>query len=316
MIRFACPSCHKRLKAPENKAGFKIACPRCAQRLEIPGPTTLPARQKTILGSLLSPFARPPAAVAAPEGPAAPPAQALVVACPGCRCQLRITAAMLGMPLKCPRCSTAFTTGKPPPVETVAIACPGCARTIALQPHELSQTIECACCARRFVPGQVPPTPPSPARRETRLDDLEVLTPGVADETEPDDLEVLPAVILRRRHSGLGMVSFLIAVLVGGLDLILAAAIATGIAGLPSGPGAPPDGAESSSAGRIVGEVARACLNCLSVPVCLVGLGLGFVGLAARRDRKHLFTWLGLVGNGVVVLAILALAVVGMVLAR
>jgi hypothetical protein len=38
MIRFACPSCNKSLKAPDRGAGRKATCPRCGQGLLIPGP--------------------------------------------------------------------------------------------------------------------------------------------------------------------------------------------------------------------------------------------------------------------------------------
>jgi DNA-directed RNA polymerase subunit RPC12/RpoP len=36
MIRFECPTCHKRLKAPPSGAGREISCPRCGQRLLVP----------------------------------------------------------------------------------------------------------------------------------------------------------------------------------------------------------------------------------------------------------------------------------------
>jgi DNA-directed RNA polymerase subunit RPC12/RpoP len=39
MFRFDCPSCGKKLKTLESKAGLKVNCPRCGQRLLIPFPS-------------------------------------------------------------------------------------------------------------------------------------------------------------------------------------------------------------------------------------------------------------------------------------
>jgi hypothetical protein len=64
---------------------------------------------------------------------------------------------------------------------------------------------------------------------------------------------------------------------------------------------------------KTVPHPARRCgldgLNCMSVPLCLVGVGLGLVGLIAHRDCNHLFTWIGLLGNGVVILGVVGLYV-------
>lgn len=51
MIRFACPVCHKIMKAPEKGVGKKISCPKCGQRLEIPPPVQV--QNKTVLGQPL-----------------------------------------------------------------------------------------------------------------------------------------------------------------------------------------------------------------------------------------------------------------------
>lgn len=47
MIRFACPTCGKVLKAHDNRAGGKGTCTRCGQRLKVP-PTQF--QTKTVLG--------------------------------------------------------------------------------------------------------------------------------------------------------------------------------------------------------------------------------------------------------------------------
>ena len=55
MIRFACPTCQKVLKAPDEGAGRKVNCPKCSQRLIIPPP----ARQQTVFNQSTAPA--PPA---------------------------------------------------------------------------------------------------------------------------------------------------------------------------------------------------------------------------------------------------------------
>jgi len=51
MIRFACPTCQKTLKAPEKAAGRKVHCPRCTQLLIVPVPYEI--KSKPVLGLLL-----------------------------------------------------------------------------------------------------------------------------------------------------------------------------------------------------------------------------------------------------------------------
>ena len=52
----------------------------------------------------------------------------------------------------------------------------------------------------------------------------------------------------------------------------------------------------------------------MSVPVCLVGVGLAVVALVAHRDRNQLFSWIGLIGNGVVILGVLGVFMLGAML--
>jgi hypothetical protein len=59
MVRFACPTCQKVLKAPDHGIGQKTSCPRCGQRLLIPGPVQV--RNKTVLGHPLPDTAAPSA---------------------------------------------------------------------------------------------------------------------------------------------------------------------------------------------------------------------------------------------------------------
>jgi hypothetical protein len=82
----------------------------------------------------------------------------------------------------------------------------------------------------------------------------------------------------------LGIASFIIALLVGGLDVLLAVVIAAGIA--RSSPRSP-----QLREDIISGGMALVCLNCMSIPLCLVGVGLALAGLIAHQNRNHHFTW-------------------------
>jgi DNA-directed RNA polymerase subunit RPC12/RpoP len=70
-IRFACPSCHKALKAPDDKAGVRVTCPGCKHPLVIPSPDepileVLPVEEEAGSGKGPPPL---------PAGPVATPAQ-------------------------------------------------------------------------------------------------------------------------------------------------------------------------------------------------------------------------------------------------
>ncbi len=284
MIFFQCPSCRKTMKTADNASGHKVACPLCGQRILVP--PRAQATNKTVLGQPV------PDPTTAPRVPPAGPEPPPPVLPPG----------------------------------KVLVSCPGCARSILLPPNELSWTIECSRCGMRFVP--VPPRPAAPAPQRHSSEEE-------AGESEDEDdhgsragsgfsasrtgsdrgqgFDGLSSSLrydVRRPHSGLGIASFLIAVLVGGLDVILSLVIAVNIA--KSAPPRPERGAPPAAvANALVGGMSLYCLNCMSVPVCLVGVGLGIVGLVAHRDCNHVFTWIGLLANAVVILGVVALYVLG-----
>jgi hypothetical protein len=65
-------------------------------------------------------------------------------------------------------------------------------------------------------------------------------------------------------------------------------------------------------AGKVLaGGMATICLNCMSITLCLVGVGLVLVGLIAHRDSNHLFSWMGLFGNGIGTLLVVGLYLLG-----
>jgi hypothetical protein len=175
--------------------------------------------------------------------------------------------------------------------------------------------IECARCNTRFVPS--PPATPVPQGPEAGPFDLPTSTVPAGEydadavleqDDEPAWMNKLrhSTVGDHRQHSGLGMASFLIAVLVGGMDVVLGLITVLNVAG-------------SGRHGRdikesvVAGTISIACLNCLSVPVCLVGIGLAVMALVAHKNRNHLFTVIGLVVNSLVILGVLALSLYGSV---
>lgn len=202
MIRFACPTCQKALKAPDNGVGRKVSCPRCGQWLLVPPPVQL--LNQTVLG----------------------------------------------------------------------------------QP----------------MPDPATPPPPNPFNFES-------MSSGPDEEGGAVHRPLARNDDAARKHSGLGIASFLIAMLVGGMDVILALVIAVNAAGSARG-----EAGLGHVAGQLVGGgLAMYCMNLMSVPLCLVGLGMALVGLVAHRGHNHLFTWLGLLGNGVVILGVVGLYVFGSV---
>jgi DNA-directed RNA polymerase subunit RPC12/RpoP len=52
MIHFSCPTCLKKLRAPEEMTGSKVRCPKCQQKLLVPPPVRSAAHNKTVLGKI------------------------------------------------------------------------------------------------------------------------------------------------------------------------------------------------------------------------------------------------------------------------
>jgi hypothetical protein len=121
----------------------------------------------------------------------------------------------------------------------------------------------------------------------------------------PTDAEYAP-----RKHSGLGAASFVIAVLVLGFDLVLGVFIWSGIVNASTHqPDSEAPAFDGSTADAklvaLVGLLEMYCVNCMCIPLCLVGVGLAVAGLVAHRDRKHVLTWFGLFGNGAVIAGVI-----------
>src|SRR5262245_37302431 len=114
MIRFACPACNSIMTAPDRKAGQKFDCLKCGQRLQVPAPAPPPARNRTILGSLMAPFRRRSPAAPAPVSRESVPGRPLTVPCSGCGQLLQIATSSLGGQVRCPKCKAVFTINAAP----------------------------------------------------------------------------------------------------------------------------------------------------------------------------------------------------------
>jgi hypothetical protein len=109
------------------------------------------------------------------------------------------------------------------------------------------------------------------------------------------------ALTMMRRHSGLGVASFLVALTVVGLESLVILVAVRDIVRV-----------ENSAILELVPKVkdvafstaigAAANRSLCMLPVCLVGGGLAVAAMVVHKDRRHSFAWLGLLGNGTVAL--------------
>jgi hypothetical protein len=250
--------------------------------------------------------------------------------CPACANAFRLPDGFQGGNIICPMCqgtvaipAAASADGTVP----IRFECPTCKAVHNARSNRSGEKIACLKCGQRL---QIPEPPPQP--RPTSKTVLAPLLDGPSksegikaappplpksppDPASADDssFEVPTATSTssaspagRREHSGLGMASFIFALLVGGLDLIVGFIIVLRMASSADGP--------NLLFAALSGAMALACLNVLSIPLCLVGGGLAFVGLVAHRDRNHLFSWIGLLGNGAVIVCVIGLYVAGAIL--
>lgn len=101
-----------------------------------------------------------------------------------------------------------------------------------------------------------------------------------------------------QKHSGVGIASFIIGMVVGGVQLVLVVVAAAMVMGGAS---------EDSPQMMVVG-----CSFLVGMAANLVGIVLGIVG-AVQKNRKKVFSILGLTINALVLLGLLGLMVIGLV---
>ena len=224
---------------------------------------------------------------------------------------------------------------------TVKFQCPNCRAVLKAPAGRAGEKIHCLRCNQRLQIPQLPPPPPPPSSKTIlapvvgvpqsapptdgilNLPPSAIAGPAPFGQPAPptaganpldftDTVEILPNADQRparepQKHSGLGIASFLMGLLVGGMELLLAFVTALGMTG----------GTRQQIAGSLVGgAMSMLCLAFLCVPVCLVGAGLGGVAIVAHRDRNHLFSWMGLFINGIIIAALVAVYVAATVWAN
>src|SRR5215204_773991 len=119
------------------------------------------------------------------------------------------------------------------------------------------------------LPPDVPQSPPSlPIQSAPRRPFDFSRSPNPTSSRRPSGERQSPNVVTPQ-HSGLGIASFVIALLVLGLDAILVVIMVVGIARPTQREREDVDQREPRNA-VLRGAVALYCLNCLSVPLCLV----------------------------------------------
>lgn len=115
------------------------------------------------------------------------------------------------------------------------------------------------------------------------------------------------------RHSRMGIASFIIAILTTVLIVVLF--IIAGVIGASAFSGADPQSIDPQSIQDSPAFAGLALVGIgfiVGIGLFLVGLVLGLIGIFQRR-RKRLFAVLGTIFNGLAVLAVVAVVVIGLV---
>lgn len=248
--------------------------------------------------------------------------------CPYCTSVYRPPDGFRGGDLLCPTCGLKIKVPLAKPSQTVPISssvlrleCPTCKAIVEARSDEVGEKAPCPKCGQRLkipslkqsstnqtilanwadLPPQVTPSPTAIQDHWPDQIDVEPVTHSEAFADLP-----LVATGPKQEHSSLGIASFIIAMLIGGLDLILGFIIVLSMARAVDH--------QNLMFTAASGGMSILCLNIISIPLCLVGVGLSVVALVAHRDRNHLFSWIGLFGNGAVIFLVLSASVCGAVM--
>jgi DNA-directed RNA polymerase subunit RPC12/RpoP len=238
--------------------------------------------------------------------------------CPACHKVLKVQDDSAGKKAPCPKCGQRLLV--PPPVQNktvlgqpvpesapepiipagkIAVGCPGCGRSILLPPNEVTWQIECSQCRTRFVPVGTPSPPPvAPPFRSDGGFRATASGPPIHDDVEEDLSR--PSIVITPKHSGLGIASFVILMLVGGMDAVLAAYMALNFADQHRAwrELAPQQDRATLTAVQVkLNGLEMFCMNCVSIPVCLVGVGLALAALVAHSRSNNMLAYIGLAGN-------------------
>jgi hypothetical protein len=314
-----CPHCAAKVTAPEQAAGRRAKCPKCHQ------PFILPRQEEvyTAIEALADEPSAPEPGDHAAANHATPTSvprltkTGALIECPHCKQQVHLMAGQFNTHVLCPACGNGIMAVVTPPGK-IPVECQVCRYRMEVAELVAGKTICCTNCGATVSVPVEPILVVRVAKPESATSFMSSSLPrqlpaspsaGLEEDGEPGNR---PGIGMHQKHSGLGIASFLIAVLVGGLDLILAVAIATNVARAARDRGDFAGGFDRSlETNLLAGGAAMFCLNCMSVPLCLVGVGLAVVALIAHKEHNHLFTWMGLFGSGVVILGVLGFYLYG-----
>ena len=190
VVRFACPRCFLRLKAPLVQVGTGRRCPRCQFVFEVPTPARAARRSRNVGEYRLSEGAGPSPAEDQPH---------VTVSCPVCSTRIRAAESQVGRQVTCPDCDTPVVVTPPaevekkstPPVPVeeyalcddaewlalrsrpadqtyVSVTCPVCETFMKVPEDQVGHEIECPDCRQPMV---VPPPPETGREKSTPAED-------------------------------------------------------------------------------------------------------------------------------------------------
>ncbi len=190
VVRFACPRCFLRLKAPLVQVGTRRRCRRCQFVFEVPTPARAARRSRDVGEYRLSEGAGPSPAEDQPH---------VTVICPVCSTLIRAAESQVGRQVTCPDCDTPVAvtpraevekkSTPPVPVEEYAlcddaewlalrsrpadqtyvpVTCPVCETFMQVPQDQVGHEIECPDCRQPMV---VPPPPETDRQMSTAAED-------------------------------------------------------------------------------------------------------------------------------------------------
>ncbi len=162
VVRYRCPHCKSKLKAPLEFAGVAVTCPVCSKLVTVPE---------------------------APDG-IGPGTEEIPVAdedkvryrCPACTKKLKVRPDLVGQEVTCPKCGEKSTVPKPvrrPLGETVKARCKTCNGKFKFSRRHAGKHVACPKCgSKMFIPNPDAPDETSEVDDDTR-------TVTTSNETKP-----------------------------------------------------------------------------------------------------------------------------------
>ncbi len=140
-IRFACPACGGRLRAPASQAGRKMRCPKCQADFDVPAASNFQPATRSVRGAASS--ARPGGQSPPVKKQSAPrDVPNIPVVCKVCNTRMYARRQQIGQRLACPDCGTMCTVAPPPPAVKKTQAAPDAGDELELEPAAARPTLK------------------------------------------------------------------------------------------------------------------------------------------------------------------------------